>query len=418
MSGGQSAGGKGSGLATRHLNSRTDKINMSATIAMSERAARLRLAGKDIISLSLGELDFETPQRVVDAALAAARAGQTRYTAADGNPAVKQAVRAKLLRDNGLDYPAAQIHVASGCKQVIYNAMAATLEPGDEVILFSPYWVSYAEMVEFCGGRPVIVETTAENGFLPDPRALAAVLGPKTRWIILNSPNNPTGAVYSGELLQALADVALSCPAAMVMSDEIYEHLVYDGRHVSIANVAPAILPRLLVVNGVSKAYAMTGWRIGFGAGPRWLIDGMAKVQSQTAGSSNSIAQAAATEALAGDQNLVPLWCGMMHKRRDRMLDDLAATDRLRPIRGAGAFYVFADASRCIGAMTRAGTTIRSDTELAEYLLDAAGVATIPGVAFGASPYLRLSFTLDEERIETACRRIASACNQLVAGGK
>lgn len=404
-------------LTANGLNRRTAQISLSATIAMSERAAQLRREGRDVISLSLGELDFATPPRIIDAAQAAALAGETRYTAADGGPRIKAAVRQKLQRDNALDYPEAQIHVASGCKQVIYNALAATLEPGDEVVMFSPYWVSYGEMVEFCGGRPVIVPTSVANGFMPDPQALAAALSPRTRWVILNSPNNPTGAVYDKDLLAELAQTILAGPRALILSDEIYEHLVYDGRHVSTAAAAPSSLPRLLIVNGVSKAYAMTGWRIGFGAGPRWLIEGMAKVQSQTAGSSNSIAQAAAAEALAGDQGLLPAWRDLLRQRRHRMARLLAATDRLRAVPGRGAFYIFADASRAIGAVTPAGRRIASDGDLAEYLLDAAGVAAVPGAAFGSSPYLRFSFALAEKRLDAACRRIVAACNDLTTNG-
>jgi aspartate aminotransferase len=399
------------------LNRRTAQISLSATIAMSERAAQLRREGRDVISLSLGELDFATPPRIVDAAHAAALAGETRYTAADGGPRIKAAIRQKLQRDNGLDYPEANLHVASGCKQVIYNALAATLEPGDEVVMFAPYWVSYSEMVEFCGGRPVIVPTTAATGFMPDPQALATALTPRTRWMFLNSPNNPTGAVYPSDLLAELAQVTLTNSKALILSDEIYEHLVYDGRHVSTATADPAALPRLLIVNGVSKAYAMTGWRIGFGAGPRWLIDGMAKVQSQTAGSSNSLAQAAAAEALSGDQGLIPAWRGLLRQRRDRMAKLLAATNRLRARPGAGAFYIFADVSGAIGAVTPNGKRIENDSDLADYLLDAANVAVVPGAAFGASPYLRFSFALAEKRLDTACRRIVAACNDLTTDG-
>lgn len=398
----------------RHLNRRTSQISMSATIAMSEKAASLRRSGHDIVSLSLGELDFATPDRVVRAAAAAAQAGETRYTAADGTPAVKKAVQAKLLRDNGLNYPLNQIHVASGCKQVIYNAFAATIEPGDEVILFAPYWVSYADMVEFCGGKPVIVPTSPDSGFMPDPRALKAVLGPRTRWVLLNSPNNPTGAVYDPGLLASLAKIVAEWPDVQILSDEIYEHLIYEGEHRSPATLCPELQSRILVVNGVSKAYAMTGWRIGFAAGPEWLISGMAKVQSQTAGSSNSIAQAATAEALTGDQSLISEWRGALQRRRDLMIGILEESPRLRVIKGAGAFYVYADVSRCIGARTPQGQTIADDNGLANYLLESAGVATVAGDAFGMSPYLRLSFALDEAQIGKACRRIVSALANLV----
>ncbi|TVR06250.1 MAG: pyridoxal phosphate-dependent aminotransferase [Salinarimonadaceae bacterium] len=389
-------------------------IKLSPTIAMSERAARMREAGKDVISMAVGELDFDTPAHVVESADAAAKRGFTRYTAPDGAPFVKDAVREKFLRDNDLSFGREEIHVASGCKQVIHNAFAATLDPGDEVVIFTPSWVSYIDIVEFCGGTPVVVETRPEEGFLPDPAGLEAALTPRTKWVLLNSPNNPTGAVYPAALLARLADVVAAHPRAMVMSDEIYEHLVFDrAPRQSFMVAAPALRPRTLIVNGVSKTYAMTGWRVGFAAGPRWLIDAMACVQSQTAGSSNSPAQAAAATALTGDQSEIPRWRQVLERRRDLAMEILRRCGRLDVRAPGGAFYIYADVSRCIGAITPGGATLADDDAVAEYLLDAAHVATVAGSAFAFSPFVRLSFALDEGRIAAACERIVAALDAL-----
>jgi aspartate aminotransferase len=396
------------------LSRRVRSMKLAPTIAMSERAARMREAGLDVISLAVGEPDFDTPLHIIEGAYAAARRGFTRYTAPDGSPLVKDAVREKMLRDNGLSFTRGEIHVASGCKQVIYNAFAATLDPGDEVVIFAPSWVSYIDVVEFCGGTPVVVETRLEKGFLPDPRALAAAIGAKTKWVLLNSPNNPTGAVYPASLLAEIAAVVARHPSAMIMSDEIYEHLTFDGnRHVSMLEAAPQLRARTLLVNGVSKSYAMTGWRIGFAAGPEWLIEGMARVQSQTAGSSNSIAQAAAATAMTGDQSELPRWRAIMERRRDQALEILRGSNRLVVFRPTGAFYIYADVSRCIGAAAPDGRILREDAAVAEYILEAAHVATVPGAAFAMSPFVRLSFALDEERVADACMRIFAALNRL-----
>lgn len=396
------------------LSRRVQSIKMSPTIAMNERAALLRKGGRDVISLSVGELDFNTPEPIIEAAHAAAQRGFTRYTAADGAPLVKDAVRLKLQRDNGLSYRNEEVHVASGAKQVIFNALMARLDPGDEVIIFSPYWVSYPDAVSFCGGVPVIVETRLENGFLPDPKTLQSAITDRTRMVFINSPNNPTGAVYPASLLKVLAEVLEPYPDIVILSDEIYEHLLFGGaRHGSIVAMAPWLRERALIVNGVSKSYAMTGWRIGFAAGPEWLIEAMSRVQSQTSSNASSISQAAAAEAMTGDQHLVPAWRAILEKRREIAAAELARSLRLKTFLPEGAFYLFIDASRCIGAATPSGSVLTTDGDVAEYLLEAAHVAVVPGEAFGASPYLRLSFAVDESRLVEACRRIVAACAEL-----
>ena len=396
------------------LSARVASMGSSATIAMSQRAAAMRSAGIDVITMSLGEPDFATPSRIVDAAHAAARSGFTRYTAADGAPVIKNAVRHKLKRDNHLDYAAAEIHVASGAKQVIHNAFAATLNPGDEVVVFTPCWVSYMDIIAFCGGVPVEVPTSPANGFLPDINALRAAITPRTKWLLLNSPNNPTGAVYPAAMLREMAAVLVDCPQVLVMADEIYEHLVYEPVvHVSILDIAPHLRDRVLLVNGVSKTYSMTGWRIGFAAGPAWLVEAMGCVQSQTAGSSCSVAQAAAAEAMTGDQSEIASWLQLFQRRRDRAMLVLADSKRIRVTCPAGAFYLFVDLSPCIGARTVKGAVMRDDTALVEYLLHEAQVAAVPGVAFAMSPFVRLSFALDEARVEEGCRRIVAALDKL-----
>ena len=396
------------------LSARVRSMGTSPTIAMSQRAAAMRSAGVDVISMAVGEPDFDTPARIVEAAYAAAKSGFTRYTAADGAPVVKSAVRQKLLRDNHLDYAAAEVHVASGCKQVIQNAFSATLDPGDEVIVFTPCWVSYMDIIEFCGGVPVVLPTDPESGFLPDVAALRAAITPKTKWVLLNSPNNPTGAVYPAAVLRDIAGALADQPQVLIMSDEIYEHLVYDAaRHVSILEVAPHLRERVLLVNGVSKTYSMTGWRIGFAAGPAWLIEAMGCVQSQTAGNSCSVAQAAAAEAMTGDQSELSSWLKMFQSRRDRALSVLGKSRRLAVTLPAGAFYLYVNVSPCIGAETGRGAVLGDDTAVVEYLLHEAHVAAVPGIAFAMSPFVRLSFALDVDRVEQACMRIVEALDKL-----
>lgn len=396
------------------INQRVRNMSLSPTIAMSVRAAKMRAEGRDVIGLAVGEPDFDTPEHIIAAADKAARSGFTRYTAPDGGAAVKAAVVAKFAQENSIAVTPAEVHVASGAKQVIHNAFAATLEPGDEVVIFTPAWVSYIDIVEFCGGRAVTVPTVPGRGFLPTPADLAAAITPRTRWVLINSPNNPTGAVWPAELLAELGAVLAAHPSVLVMSDEIYEHLVFDGaKHVSFLTAAPQLAGRVLTINGVSKTYAMTGWRVGYAIGPEWLIGAMAKVQSQTAGSSNAPAQAAATEALNGDQSLVPEWCAIMERRRDLAVGILTGSSRLQIARPGGAFYIYADVGRCIGARTPDGVVLADDTAVAEYVLSAGGVATVPGAAFAQEPFLRLSFALEDDRVAEACHRIVSALDAL-----
>jgi len=397
------------------VSNRVQAMKISPTIAMSERASAMKAEGRDVISLSLGELDFNTPESIIEAAHLAALKGLTRYTAPDGMVSLKRAVRAKMERDSALSFELNEIHVASGCKQVIYNALAATLDKSDEVVIFAPYWVSYSDLIEFCGGTVVVVHTSAGDGFLPDPAKLAEVLTPRTKWVLLNSPNNPTGAIYGRERLRQLAEILAAYPAVLVMADEIYEQLTFDSNiHVPFLQAAPHMRDRVVTVNGVSKTYAMTGWRIGFGAGPSWVIAAMAKVQSQTAGNSCSVAQAAAQEALSGDQSLVASWRTILETRRDHAIGILKLSRWLEVPQPLGAFYLFCGVSRCIGARTPSGAILKSDIDVADYLLSHAGIATVAGEAFGASPFLRLSFALDIKSLTDACGRIVEACDKLV----
>ncbi len=402
------------------LSLRVRSIGTSPTIAMSQRAAAMRADGVDVISMAVGEPDFDTPAHIVEAAYTAAKRGFTRYTAADGAPVVKLAVERKLVRDNDLRYAPSEIHVASGCKQVIQNAFAATLNPGDEVIVFTPCWVSYIDIIEFAGGVAVLVPTHAENGFVVDPHALRAAITPRTKWVLLNSPNNPTGAVYPAYVLGDVASVLNDWPEILIMSDEIYEHLVYDGvAHVSILQCAAQMRDRVLLVNGVSKSYSMTGWRIGFAAGPKWLIEAMGCVQSQNAGNSCSIAQSAAAQAMTGDQGHLAPWRERFTQRRDLAFSILGQSRCLTVNRPNGAFYLYVGVQACIGARTPQGKVLQDDTAVVEYLLLHGHVATIAGIAFAMSPFIRLSFALTEDRLAEACRRIVDALGKLTldAGG-
>ncbi|MCX7561459.1 pyridoxal phosphate-dependent aminotransferase [Sulfitobacter sp. F26204] len=396
------------------LSKRARALKVSPTIAMSQRAGEMRADGIDVVNLSVGEPDTPTPMRIVDAAHEAAKKGHTRYTAPDGHQRVKQAVQTKLLRDNKLAYDLNQIGVVSGCKQAIFNALAATIDVGDEVVLIAPYWVSYADMVTYHGGTPVVVTAKQEDGFLPDIRDIAAALTPRTKWVLLNSPNNPTGAVYPCALLRQIGDLLAQHPDVMVLSDEIYEHLTYDGAEfVSFASALPDLKDRILLVNGASKAYSMTGWRVGFAAGPAWLIGAMARVQSQAAGSSNMIAQFAAVEAMEGDQSDLQVNRQVLKRRRDTAIQILSKCTRLGVCPLGGAFYIFADIHKCLGLSTADGRVIKTDSQMSDFLLDQAHVATVPGVEFGCSPYIRLSFAVDDDDLTRACNAIVAACNSL-----
>ena len=397
-----------------HTSAALNRIQPSATLAMSGRVAALKAAGVDVIGLSAGEPDFDTPDFVKEAAIAAIRAGQTKYTLVDGTMALKQAVRDKFLRDNRLDYALDQISINVGGKHTLFNALVATLDPGDEVIIPAPYWVSYPDIVQYAGGVPVVVAAGAAQGYRLSPEQLDAAITPKTRWLILNSPSNPSGAAYSPDQLKALGEVLERHPHVMVITDDMYEHIFYaDFAFATLAEVCPALYDRVLTVNGCSKAYAMTGWRIGFAGGPAWLIKAMAKLQSQSTSNPCSIAQAAAVAALNGPQDFLAERNAAFRRRRDLVVGMLNDAPGLACPVPEGAFYVYPDAGGLIGRRTPKGMVIDSDEALIAYFLDEARVAAVHGGAFGLSPAFRVSYATSEAVLETACARIQQACAAL-----
>ncbi len=396
------------------LASALSNVKPSPTIAISMKAAELKASGKDIISLSMGEPDYDTPNNIKQAAIAAINKGDTKYTAVDGTAALKKAVIAKFQRENNLEYKPSEICVSTGAKQVIYNALVATINAGDEVIIPAPYWVSYPDMVLLCGGTPVIVDSSEKNNFKISPTALEEKITPKTKWLILNSPSNPTGSCYSAAELKALADVLVRHPHVHVMADDIYEHLIFDDlKFATICEVEPKLKDRTLIVNGVSKAYSMTGWRIGYGAGPEKLLKAMSMIQSQSTSSPCSISQAAAVEALNGVQDYINDSKAVFQSRRDMVVKMLNKIDGINCNTPNGAFYVFPSCKGLFGKKTTAGKTIENDTDFAAYLLEEALVAVVPGVAFGAPDFFRISYAASEEFLQNAMNRIAEACNKL-----
>jgi aspartate aminotransferase len=398
-----------------HLAQRLDRIQPSPTIAMTAKARALKAAGRDVIGLAAGEPDFDTPAHICEAAKAAIDRGDTRYTDVDGTPALKQAIIEKFKRENGLTYTADQITVGTGGKQVLYNALMATLNPGDEVIVPAPYWVSYPDMVNLAEGTPVIVNCGENSGFKLSADALKAAITPKTKWVILNSPSNPTGAGYTREELRALADVLLDNPHVWVMTDDMYEHLAYDDwKFCTIAEVEPKLMDRTLTCNGVSKAYSMTGWRIGYAGGPAPLIKAIAKLQSQSTSNPSSVSQAAAVAALTGDMAFLGERNEIFRQRRDicvKMLNEAKGLTCLKP---DGAFYVYPSCAGVIGKKTPDGKVIATDTDFVAYMLESEGVAAVQGAAFGLSPYFRISYATSTDVIEDACRRIQRACAALI----
>ena len=387
------------------------RVKPSATLAVTARARELKREGRDVIGLGAGEPDFDTPENVKEAAIAAIRRGETKYTDVDGLPELKAAVAAKFARENGLTYAVNQIHVAPGGKTVIYNALLATLSPGDEVIVPAPYWVSYPDMVLLAGGEPVRVVGHEADGFKLKPEVLEAAITPRTRWLILNSPSNPSGAAYTGDELEALAVVLRRHPQVWILTDDMYEHLIYgDFDYRTIAQVAPDLYDRTLTVNGVSKAYAMTGWRIGYAGGPKALIDLMRKVAGQTTSNPSSISQWAAVEALNGPQDFIAERAKHFEARRDLVVSMLNQATGIRCAVPEGAFYVYPSIEGLIGKTTEGGTVIDSDDTFATELLDAEGVAVVQGSAFGLSPYFRISYATSESVLEEGCRRIQRFC--------
>ncbi|MEI8394924.1 MAG: pyridoxal phosphate-dependent aminotransferase [Rhodospirillaceae bacterium] len=393
------------------LASRLGRIKPSPTIAVTQKARELKAAGRDVLSLGAGEPDFDTPDNIKEAAIAAIRAGDTKYTAVDGTPALKKAIAAKFKRENGLDYSPEQINVGVGGKQVLYNALVATLNAGDEVIIPAPYWVSYPDMVELAEGTPVPVDCPTETGFKLRPADLESKITAKTKWLILNSPSNPSGAAYTRSELKALTDVLVRHPHVWVMTDDMYEHLVYDGfEFTTPAQVEPKLYDRTLTVNGVSKAYAMTGWRIGYAGGPKELIKAMAMVQSQSTSNPTSISQAAAVEALNGPQGYIKERAEVFRQRRDlvvSMLNDAAGLYCHKP---EGAFYVYPSCAGTIGKTMPDGKVIKTDDDFVTGLLEAEGVAAVQGSAFGFSPFFRISYATSSEVLTEACKRIQRFC--------
>lgn len=393
------------------ISDRLARIKPSPTIAMTTRAADLRAQGRDIISLSAGEPDFDTPENVRDAAKAAIDAGHTRYTAVDGTPSLKRAIADKFARENGLDYAPAQITVGTGGKQILYNALMATLDDGDEVIVPAPYWVSYPDMVLLAGGTPVVVECDQASGFRLTADALEAAITPRTKWLILNSPSNPSGAGYDRAQMAALCDVLLRHPQVWVLADDIYEHLVFDGfEFCTPAQVEPRLKDRVLTMNGVSKSYAMTGWRIGYGAGPAALIKAMAKLQSQSTSNPCSISQYAAEAALTGPQDYITDSRAVFQRRRDLVVAGLNACPGLDCPVPQGAFYVYPSIAGLIGLISAGGTPIDSDEAFANALLDETGVAVVFGAAFGLSPHFRISYATSDAVLQDAMVRIRRFC--------
>lgn len=393
------------------LSDTLSRVKPSPTIAVSNLAAELKAQGKDVIGLGAGEPDFDTPQNIKDAAKAAIDAGRTKYTAVDGIAELKQAICKKFERENGLSYKPSQVSVGTGGKQILYNALMATLNPGDEVIIPAPYWVSYPDMVLLAGGTPVIATATIETNFKLTPEALEAAITPKTKWFIFNSPSNPTGAGYTRAELKALTDVLLRHPHVWIMSDDMYEHLVFDGfEFCTPAEVEPALYERTLTCNGVSKAYAMTGWRIGYAAGPENLIGAMRKIQSQSTSNPSSVSQWAAVEALNGPQDFLADNVALFLRRRNLVVEMLNAAEGITCPTPDGAFYVYPSIAGCIGKTSPAGKKIETDEDFATALLEEEGVAVVFGGGFGLSPNFRVSYATSDDNLREACSRIQRFC--------
>jgi aspartate aminotransferase len=391
-----------------------NRIQPSATIAATQKARDLKALGRDVISLAAGEPDFDTPENIKEAAIRAIREGKTKYTAVDGIPELKEAICAKFKRENNLDYKPSQAFVAPGGKPIIFNAMVATLNPGDEVIIPAPYWVSYPDIVALCGGTPVTIETRLEDGFKLQPEALEKAITAKTKWIIFNSPSNPSGAAYTAAELKKLTDVLMKHKHVWVLSDDMYEHLTYDGfKFATPVEVEPGLYDRTLTMNGVSKAYAMTGWRIGYCAGPEQLIKAMTKVQSQSTSNPTSISQWAAVEALNGPQDFIPERAEAFKERRDLVVSMLNQAKGLKCPTPEGAFYVYPTCEGCIGKTTPEGKVIESDEDFALALIEAEGISVVHGAAFGLSPFFRISYATSTEELTDACERIQRFCASL-----
>ncbi len=390
------------------------RVKPSPTLAVTAKARELSRQGKKVISLGAGEPDFDTPENICDAAIKAIKRGETRYTDVDGIPELKAAIVAKFKRENGLDYKTTQVHVAPGGKPVIYNAMMATLNPGDEVVIPAPYWVSYPDMVLLAGGTPVFAVGDMSTGFKLKPETLEAAITPKTKWLLLNSPSNPSGAAYTADELKALGEVLKRHPQVWVLTDDMYEHLIFDNfKYTTIAQVVPELYDRTLTMNGVSKAYSMTGWRIGYAAGAEGLIKAMQKIESQSTSNPCSIAQWAAVEALNGPQDFIPQRAAIFQKRRDLVVAMLNQAKGVHCPKPEGAFYVYPNIEGCIGKQAPSGKIINSDEDFASELLTGEEVAVVHGAAFGLSPFFRISYATSESVLTEACSRIQRFCANL-----
>jgi len=390
------------------------RVRPSATMTITQMARDKKAAGHDVISLSVGEPDFDTPQHIKDAAIRALAAGKTKYTAVDGIPELKKAIVDKFQRENHMKVTTSHVSVAVGGKHIIYNALIATLDPGDEVIIPAPYWVSYPDIVRLAGATPVTVEAGAAQGFRLTPQQLRRAITPKTKWLILNSPSNPTGAAYTYAQLKALADVLVDHPQVHILTDDIYEHLIYDGlEFATIAQVEPKLMPRTVTMNGVSKSYSMTGWRIGYCAAPEWLVKAMEKLQGQSTSNPCSIAQWASVEALNGPQDFLDGWRAEFKQRRDFMVERLNRISGLTCRTPEGAFYVYPSCEGVLGLKTPGGKKLETDEDFVLALLDEANIAAVHGGAFGLSPFLRISYATSMKDLETACDRIDAFCSQL-----
>ncbi|HET9903335.1 MAG TPA: pyridoxal phosphate-dependent aminotransferase [Xanthobacteraceae bacterium] len=390
------------------------RIKPSPTISIANKALELKAAGRDVIGLAAGEPDFDTPDNIKEAAIAAIRRGETKYTAVDGIPELKDAICRKFKRENGLEYKRNQISVGTGGKQVLFNALVATINPGDEVVIPAPYWVSYPDIVLFAGGKPVTVETRMEDGFKMKPEALERAITPRTKWLIFNSPSNPSGAAYTRDEIKALTDVLMKHPHVWVLTDDMYEHLVYDDfEYFTPAQVEPGLYERTLTLNGVSKAYCMTGWRIGYAGGPVQLINAMRVLQSQSTTNPNTIAQWASVEALEGPQDFIPRNNAVFKDRRDLVVSMLNQANGITCPKPEGAFYVYPSCAGAIGKKAKSGKVIANDEDFATELLEAEGVAVVHGAAFGLSPNFRISYATKTEDLEEACRRIQRFCGSL-----
>jgi len=391
-----------------------NRVQPSQTIAVTTKARELKAAGHDVIGLGAGEPDFDTPDNIKEAAIKAIRDGQTKYTNVEGIPELKAAIAAKFKRENGLDYKPSQTFVAPGGKKVIFNAMMATLNPGDEVIVPAPYWVSYPDIVSLVGGTPVFVNTTLADRFKMRAQALEAAITPKTKWIIFNHPSNPTGAAYTEAELRPLTDVLMRHPHVWVLTDDMYEHLVYDDyKFVTPAQIEPGLYDRTLTMNGVSKAYAMTGWRIGYAAGPETLIKAMTKLQSQSTSNASTISQWASVEALNGPQDFLAERAKVFKDRRDLVVSMLNQAKGLECPTPEGAFYVYPSCAGCLGKETPRGRYLKTDEDFVTGLLEEEGVAVVQGAAFGLSPFFRISYATSTEALEESCRRIQRFCANL-----